>query len=56
MKIFFSIIDFQKEKANTLLVIHIVKSLQIEVHGTNLILYYAGINVQSPQSATTPVS
>ena len=55
MKQFFFTINFQKEKANifTLLVILIVKSLQIAQ-----ICYYdpqsAGINVQSPQSATTP--
>ena len=39
MKHFF-IINFQKEKANTftLLIILIVKSLQIELHSTNLLL------------------
>ena len=38
--IFFFIINFQKEKANTftLLIILIVKSLQIELHSTNLLL------------------
>ena len=37
--IFFFIINFQKEKANTLtlLIILIVKSLQIELHSTNLL-------------------
>ena len=59
MKHFFFIINFQKEKANTftLLIILIVKSLQIELHSTNLLLYdiqSPGINVQSPQSAATP--
>ena len=61
---FFFIINFQKEKANilTFLIILIVKSLQIELHrvGSYIaqIYYYdpqsAGINVQSPQSVTTP--
>ena len=57
----FFIINFQKEKVNTLtlLIILIVKSLKIGLHSTNLLLKYydpqsAGINVQSPQSATTP--
>ena len=38
--IFFFIINFQKEKANnlTFLIILIVKSLQIELHSTNLLL------------------
>ena len=38
--IYFFIINFQKEKANTftLLIILIVKSLQIELHSTNLLL------------------
>ena len=61
MKHFFFIINFQKEKANTftLLIILIVKSLQIELLTyIAQICYYdpqsAGINVQSPQSATTP--
>ena len=38
--IFFFIINFQNEKANTLtlLIILIVKSLQIELHSTNLLL------------------
>ena len=57
MNFFFFIINFQKEKGNTLtlLFILIVKSLQIAQ-----IYYYdphtqsAGINVQSPQSTTTP--
>ena len=31
----FLVIDFQKEKANTLIIL-IVKSLQIELHSTNL--------------------
>ena len=37
---FFFIINFQKEKANTftLLIILIVKSLQTELHSTNLLL------------------
>ena len=37
---FFFIINFQEEKANTftLLIILIVKSLQIELHSTNLLL------------------
>ena len=37
---FFFIINFQKEKANTftILIILIVKSLQIELHITNLLL------------------
>ena len=37
---FFFIINFQKEKAVTLtlLIILIVKSLQVELHGTNLLL------------------
>ena len=37
---FVFIINFQKEKANTLtfLIILIVKSLQIELHSTNLLL------------------
>ena len=37
---FFFIFNFQKEKANTftLLIILIVKSLQIELHSTNLLL------------------
>jgi hypothetical protein len=37
---FFFIINFQKEKANTftLLIIIIAKSLQIELHSTNLLL------------------
>ena len=52
MNHFFFIINFEKKKANsfTLLIILLVKSLQ-------KICYYepqsAGINVQSPQSATT---
>ena len=51
---FFFNINFQKEKANTftLLIILFVKSLQIELHSTNLLLSYdpqsAGINAQSP--------
>ena len=36
-QIFFFIINFQKEKANTLLIILIVKSLQIELHSTNFV-------------------
>ena len=53
MKHYFFIINFQKEKANTftILIILIVKSLQI--------CYYdpqsTGINVQSPQNASTPI-
>ena len=61
IKHFFFIINSQKEKVNTLtlLIILIVKSLKIGLHSTNLLLKYydpqsAGINVQSPQSATTP--
>ena len=52
------IIIFQKEKGNTftLLIIFIVKSLQKEQNST--IYYYdlqsAGINVQPPQSESTP--
>ena len=40
MKQFFFIINFQKEKANslTLLIILTVKSLQIKLHSTNLLL------------------
>ena len=60
---FFFVIIFQKEKGNTytLLIIFIVKSLQKEQKSTNLLnTYYesqsAGINVQSPQSESTPRS
>ena len=50
-----NIIIFQKEKGNTftLLIILIVKSLQKEQNSTNLLLS-AGINLQSPQSDSTP--
>ena len=51
---------FQKEKGNTLtlLIIFIVKSLQKEQNSTNLLCTMtpqsAGINVESPQSESTP--
>ena len=52
------ILIFQKEKGNTLtlLIIFIVKSLQKQQNSTNLLLcpHSAGINVQSPQSDSTP--
>jgi hypothetical protein len=50
---FFSIINFQKEKENTftLLIILIVKSLQIEVHSTNLQLW---LPIYRDKRATTP--
>ena len=57
---FFFIINFQNEKANpyTLIIILIVKSLQIELHSTNLLpwppICRNIINVQSLQSTTTP--
>jgi hypothetical protein len=35
---FISVINFQKEKKNTFTIILIVKSLQIELHNTNLLL------------------
>ena len=53
-----NVIIFQKENGNTftLLIIFIVKSLQKEQNSTNL--HYdpqcAGINLQSPQSDSTP--
>jgi hypothetical protein len=48
-------IIYQKEKGNifTLLIIFIVKSLQKKQNSTNLLLS-AGINLQSPQSDSTP--
>ena len=59
MKLFFFIINYQTENENTLtfLIILTVKSLQKEVHIAQICFYdpqSAGINVQSPQSATTP--
>ena len=58
-QIFFFVINFQKEKANTftIVIILILKSLQIEHCIAQKCSYdhqSAGINVQSPQSATTP--
>ena len=57
-QIYFSLLIFKKKMQNTLtlLIIFVVKSLQIEVHSTNLLLRSptAGIKVQSTQSATTP--
>ena len=60
MQKFFFII-FQEENGNTftLLIIFIVKSLQNEQRGTNLLSTYydlqsAGIKLQSPQSDSTP--
>ena len=53
-----NIVVFQKEKGNafTLLTIFIVKSLQKEQSSSNLLLWpqSAGINLQSPQSYSTP--
>ena len=54
-----NVIIFQKENGNTftLFIIFIVKSLQKEQNSTNLLLYdpqSAGINLQSPQSNSTP--
>ena len=57
-QIYFSLLIFKKKMQNTLtlLIIFVVKSLQIELHSTNLLLWSptAGIKVQSTQSATTP--
>ena len=55
------VIVIQKEKGSnfTVLIIFIVKSLQKVQNSTNLLVYYydpqsTGINVQSPQSESTP--
>ena len=52
------VIIFQKENGNTftLFIIFILKSLQKEQNSTNLLLWpqSAGINLQSPQSDSTP--
>ena len=52
------VIIFQKENGNTftLFIIFIVKSLQKEQNSTNILLWpqSAGINLQTPQSDSTP--